>query len=526
MRYALIAFSFLITAFGQPAWICSFGSLAAAFGYALFWMGLLYFNKMSHRFICASIWYAAVQGVQLSWLSTPDYMGPLIIPFYLFLITMMGLQFGIISSFIQKNISWHKCLAIAGGWVICEEMRLFFLCGCTWNPVGLALASSSYSVQLASVWGVFGLSFWVILVNLLFLQKKFISWGLMALFPYLFGLVHQTVIEKVVPISKTLHVALVQTDLFPEEKEFYSQSPTAYVHPLDQWEKTLNALSKNTQDRIDLIVFPEAAFPLGAHSASYELSSIKMLLDEKFFPPLKRPYAIFYHGSWKVSNAFIAQALANQTKAHVIVGLDDSDFSGKYNAAFHFHPNGEKKPKRYEKQILAPIGEYIPLEGVKWFSEFVGKQFGIYSSFQHGKEGKIFDAEVPIGISICLEETFPNLIRSLRLKGAEVLVSVSNDAYFPNTKLGEQHLDHGRLRAIENGVCLLRSCNGGLTGAIDCFGKPIEILQTQKTDALFLKIPLRSYKTLYTYWGDSAILGLSLLFVFSFLLLPKKKTLL
>lgn len=535
MRYLAIIVSFLITAFGQPAWVPGFGVFAAAFGYALFWMGMLQFDRAVFRFALASFWYASVQGVQFSWLATTDYMSGFIIPFYLFVISAIGLQFGILSSFIVRPKSFDqnlliKDLAIAGGWVLCEWMRLFFLCGCTWNLTGIALASSPYSLQLAAVWGIFGLSFWVILVNLLLLEKRFIAWSCLAVFPYLFGFVHQTWIEKTVPISKTFHVALVQTDLAPEEKELYPQSPKAYIHPFNQWENALNLLSKHTEngeERIDLIVFPEAAFPTGAYTATYELASAKRLMDETFFPPLKPPYAIFYRGSWKVSNAFFAQTLANQTKAHVIIGLDDKDLNGKYNAAFHFYPNQfVAHPKRYEKQILAPIGEYIPLTGVQWFAEFVEKQFSVYSSFQHGKEGKIFYAKVPIGISICLEETFPSLIRSLRLKGAELLVSVSNDAYFPKTKLGLQHLDHGRIRAIENGVGLLRSCNSGVTAGIDCFGKPLKILESHKADVLLLKFPLRSYKTLYTFWGDSAILGLSFFFVFFFLLLPRKKKLL
>ncbi len=520
MRFFLIILSFLITALGQPAWISSFGLLAAAFGYAIFWNGMLAFSKMRTQFFIAWGWYAAVQGVQLSWIATTDYMGPLIIPFYFFLILGMGLQFAILSSLIRDPLSLHKCLAIAGGWVICEWVRLFFLCGCTWNPVGLALACSSYSLQFASIWGIFGLSFWVIFVNLLLLKKRLALWASMVVFPTLFGFLQQTWIEKTVPFTKTLNVALVQTRLAPEEKEFDPKRPNAYIHPLDQWETLLNAIKDKPSD---LIVFPEAALPLGAHTASYELQSIKHLFPESFFPPLRRPYAVFYNGSWKVSNAFIAQTLANQSQAHIIIGLDDRDLTGKYNAAFHFYPEG--KHVRYEKQILAPIGEYVPLQGVKWFARFVAEQFGIESSFDSGKEGKIFHSHVPIGISICLEETFSNLIRDLRLKGAELLVSVSNDAYFPNTKLAQQHFHHGRVRAAENGVPLLRSCNAGITGGVDCFGKPIQILDAKKVDALFLSFPVRSYKTLYTYWGNSAILTLSALFITSFLLAPKKKKL-
>lgn len=517
------ALSFLLTAFGQPAWVPGFGTLAAIFGFALFWKGLSAVSEPRTRFLIALLWYAAVQGVQLSWLATPEYMGILIYPFTLFLALGMGLQFAMLSHFVMGPLSWMKILALSSAWVICEWLRLFFLCGYTWNPAGLALADSSYSLQFASVWGIFGLSFWVILVNLVIFRKKYAVGAALALFPYLFGFVQQTWVESFSPITNTLKVALVQTNLAPEEKEFDPKMPHSYVPPLDQWEAILSALKEEKQ--ADLIVLPEAALPLGAHTASYELNSIARIFPEETFPPLIRPYATFYRGSWRVSNAFLAQALANQYNAHVIIGLDDRDIDGKYNAAFHFRPMN-LMPKRYEKQILAPIAEYIPLGGWQGFARFIGQQYGIYGSFDPGKEGKIFQTQVPVGISICLEETFTAIMRQLRLKGAAMFVSVSNDAYFPRTKLGWQHYDHGRVRAVENGVPLLRSCNSGITCGIDCFGRPVKILNSEKNpSALFFSLPVRSFKTLYTFWGDAAILTQSFLLIGIYLFVSRKKKL-
>ncbi len=529
-RYWLFLLSFVITAFGQPAWVAPLGYFAAALGFALFWKGLLEVGEKKRRFWIATFWFTLVEGVQLSWLATPDYMGWLIVPFTLILSFGIGLQFGILSHFVTFPLSWGKLLAIAGGWVICEWLRLFFLCGYTWNPSGLALASSPYSLQLASIWGIFGLSFWVILVNLAFLKawcersfRQTAYWAGLALFPYLFGWVQIAWVESHTPIQKTLDVALIQTNLSPEEKEFDPQFPHSYISPIRQWANILSALEGLAgKKRADLIIFPEAALPLGAHTASYDLETVKYFFDESFFPPFRRPYAIFHDSTWKVSNAFLAQSLANRFGADVIIGLDDVDFEGRYNAAFHFAPS-KLTYQRYEKQILAPIAEYIPLKNWSRFARFLAKQYGIYGSFDPGKEGKIFNSHVPIGISICLEETFSNLIRALRLKGAEVLVSVSNDAYFPNTKLSLQHFHHGRIRAVENGVPLLRSTNSGVTGGVDCFGRPLQILDAKKnTSALFFSMPIRSYSTLYTFWGDLAILVQSTLLIASFALFSLK----
>ncbi len=528
---SLLLISFFLVAFGQPAWIRGFGPLAAAFGFALFWRAMLGFSSRPRdRFFLSLIWFASVQGVQLSWMTVTDYMGPLILFLYLFLILGMGVQFGILSFFLnQLPIHWHRALAMAGCWAIFEWLRLFFLCGFTWNPIGLAFADSSYSLQFASIWGIFGLSFWVILVNLAALNsfveksvKRIAIWASMALFPYLFGIAHQNWIELKVPLSGTLNVALVQTALFPEQKDFWLDSPGDYVSPLAQWERIFSVLDPGR--KVDLIVLPEAALPLGAHQAGYDFASIQKYFKHDALPPLRDPYALFQKRSWKVSNAFLLQALANQLDAHVIAGLDDADLSGKYNAAFHFYPQNIPY-ERYEKRVLLPIAEYIPFRQWRRFSLFVAEQFGIFGSFNPGKEVKVFHSHFPIGISICYEETFSNLMRKLRVKGAELFVNLTNDVWFPRSKLPRQHFDHGRVRAAENGVPILRACNTGITGGIDCFGRPLAQLplSEEKASTLYFSLPVRSYPTLYTLWGDAAILGISSFALISYFLFRKKK---
>lgn len=529
MTLFYLSISLLVTAFGQPAWIPGFGVLAGAFGYALFWKGMLYFPRTRDRFLLACGWFSCVQGVQLSWMATTDYMGPLIIVLYLFLILAMGVQFGLLSLLLTRDLKFQLMLFMASCWVVFEWLRLFFLCGFTWNQVGIALTDSQYSIQFASVWGILGLSFWVILVNLTALKaliekgsKNLVVWGAVACFPYLFGLIHQWGVERLTEVTKELKVALVQTGLFPEQKEFLMENPDAYIHPLIQWNRVLTLLDQKKQ--VDLIVFPEAALPLGAHVAGYALDLIPEVFKDGASPPLERPFASSVNGTWRVSNAFLVQALANRYNAHVIIGLDDRDLLGKYNAAFHFIPQ-QTKYARYEKQVLVPVGEYVPLRSFRKISRFVSKQFGIHSSFDPGKESKIFQAQVPIGISICLEETFSHLIRENRILGAELLVNLTNDVWFPSSKLPLQHFHHGRVRSVENGIASLRSCNTGITGAVDCFGRILKVLEPseKKAEVLYLTLPIRSYKTLYTLWGDNGILSISFLSIGAYLLLRKKK---
>lgn len=459
----------------------------------------------------------------------------MILVVYLFLCLAIGAQFGLLTLCID-GVSWKECLGLTGAWVLMEWSRLFFLSGFTWNPVGLALADSSYAIQFASLFGIYGLSFWVMLVNFaalrLILEKtkrlapyclgrRSIIWLSLALVPYGFGLAQQTLLEKSLP-EKAISIALVQTALLPEEKDYMPHLADSFMPPLDQWTRVLDFLKKKN---IELIILPEAAFPFGAKRAFYPLEMVKLFWQDHFgrdslvdFPPIDV-------SAKKVSNSFLAQALSNHFQAELIVGLDDFDLEDKkkYNAAFFFCPS--KAPQRCEKRVLVPVGEYVPLRDVKFFADFVASQFGIEDSFDPGKEAKIFEGKIPIGVSICCEETYSALIREQRLKGAALLVNISNDAWFPFSKLPRHHFDHGRIRAAENGVCALRACNTGVTSAIDCFGAEVASLPVSEKSSgvLYLSFKVRDFKTLYTKWGDGAILSLSAILFFFGLLHRKKK---
>ena len=221
--------------------------------------------------------------------------------------------------------------------------------------------------------------------------------------------------------------------------------------------------------------------------------------------------------------------IANFFHAEVVAGLDSQDFESEtdirnYNAALHFIPEAIKIQNRYEKRVLLPLAEYLPFD----FLRPLVKHYGIIDFFTHGKEAKVFHGKIPFSISICYEETFSDLIREGRLKGSELFVNVTNDSWYPDSKLPIQHFTHGRLRAVENGVPLVRSCNSGLTAAVDCFGRIVSAYGNI-SDRSFewlsgsLSIPINKdkFKTLYTFWGDSGIIGLSLMSLFIFFRLKK-----
>ncbi len=539
-----VILSFFLVAFGIPSLSSVLSIAAASLGYALFWLAALKIDRR-RRFWLSVVWFMLVQAVQLSWLTSTVYMGPLILVVYLFVIAGLGFQFGFMTSWIRLPLGWKQIGGLCGFWVLMEWSRLFFLTGFTWNPSGLSLAANSHSIQFSSLFGIYGLCFWVMWANLFALKallepkirERWVLWIAFAALPYFYGILQKSAVEPFLKESKEAQVALVQTGMRPEQRDQLNSQRYAHIPPLVQWDRILVHMNAAGSDQFDLIVLPEGALPGGSKKIEYFLETVTAVWKSHFgagsesdFPPLVMPYAKETEkGNWKVTNSFWIQSLANHYSSEVIIGLEDWENEEIYNAAFHF--KAENHPiERYEKQILIPGGEYIPLSNWKWLVEFFSEKFGVNSSFNPGRKSKVFSGAIPAGIFICLEETYSHLVREVRRAGAEIFVNITNDVWFPKTRLPWHHFDHGRIRAAENGISLLRACNTGVTAAINCFGEPIKIFPVSEDSAgvLVVKLPVQIYPTLYTFLGDLPVILAGGIF-FSFLAanrLRKKKKLL
>ncbi len=517
----LLLISFIIVVLGHFQSFSLLGVVTAFCGYALFWKGL---TQVKKRFWVGAFWFALLQGCYLFWMTSIEYQGVGILFVYLLLILGLGAQFGALSVFVLKEeLTFFRILVAASFWVLMEWGRLFVLCGFAFNPLGLCLGSNGLLANSVSLFGVLGASFFVVFINLCvfsFFAKrnyKFLATGVV-LFLSLWGygtchfLYHDAQIKS--SMEKPLHVALIQTGLLPSEKVKMSDRLSDFVHPLEQWQRIFTFLEKRRGETLDYIILPEAALPFGFSRCVYSLPDVQMLLKKSFgssvetaFPAMGLPYA----KQNAVSNAYILQTLSSYFKAEVIAGLDDEH----YNAAFHFTPLGVIS--RYEKQILLPLAEYLPLQMVAPFAE----KYGINQFFMPGKESKVFEGRVPLSLSICYEEMFSSLMRKGRERGAKLFINVTNDNWFPSSILPDEHFKHAQLRSIENGVVLLRSCNNGVTCILDSLGRKVSFLNHEEAGILLSSFVPYSYKTPYSFWGDYPIVFLSFLFCFSYFLYSK-----
>ncbi|HEX2580185.1 MAG TPA: apolipoprotein N-acyltransferase [Rhabdochlamydiaceae bacterium] len=492
----LFVLSWLIVAFGQPAWSPWLSPLAACIGYALFWRVAANIPLSKKRFWTACAWFAAVQLIQLSWMTSTDFQGFYILFVYLAVALWLGLQFGLTTLFIDKI----PMAATAALWTLLEWSRLFVLCGFSWNPVGLSLSTFTFPMQTASLFGVLGLSFLVILTNLAFWKKKHKVAVALAVFPYLFGWLHTTLHHSNIEQSPTMTVGLVQTGLLPSQKIPIEGRFKEFIPPTQQWHRIVNLLKTRAHplgQPLDLVVLPEFSVP---NSGSYPASAFHEVFDKQILSIEEKIQA---------SNQFWVQAIGKIFKTDVIAGLEAEESGLHFTSAFYCK-HQEPHLQRYDKQILVPLAEYVPFEWVKTLT----RAYGITEFFTHGKEAKVFPAKIPLSASICYEETFSHLMRKSRQKGASMFVNLTNDNWYPNSKLPQQHFDHARLRAVENGVPMVRACNTGVTAAVDSLGRVIgQITEETRADVLIAKVPLYHYPTLYSLWGDWGIVSLSVVFI-------------
>ena len=128
-----------------------------------------------------------------------------------------------------------------------------------------------------------------------------------------------------------------------------------------------------------------------------------------------------------------------------------------------------------------------------------------------GKERQDFvDNFLPL---ICYESVFPNFVRKSLKKETELIVNISNDAWFGEGVGPQQHFTHSRFRSVENGISLIRSANKGVSALVNPIGKVEHIIKSNQIAYLDVKVPKKLSQTAYTKYGDSIVYFLIVIFL-------------
>jgi apolipoprotein N-acyltransferase len=358
-----------------------------------------------------------------------------------------------------------QALSFAALWTLSEWLRGTLFTGFPWLALAYAQMPPSPLAGFASSVGVYGVGFVSVLIAACFTlctrQQALLIAALIALCGSLLRAVSWTH-----PAGDAVSVHLLQGNIAQDVKwrpEFLQQSVRTY-----------SALAQEHTAAPRLRVLPETAIPL-----------------------------LFERIPEDVISALTA-------RSDVLIGAAalGAKGDGYINAALAL-PHGQTQPNAlYAKQHLVPFGEYAP-PGFGWFFQLLRIPM---SDFQRG------DANLPpmqlggllIAPNICYEDLFgEELIATART--ANVLVNLSNTAWFGDSLAQPQHLQIARLRALETGRPMLRATNSGVTAHITPKGFVAAALPPFTTGALPVMAQPMSGLTPYLRYGNAPILALALL---------------
>jgi apolipoprotein N-acyltransferase len=364
-------------------------------------------------------------------------------------------------------------------WVLLEWAQTWIISGFPWELLGYSQYRNLPLLQLASVTGIYGLSFLIVLVNATLarillcrltparLLSAAAPSALLLAAALIWG--HHRLSALAAEGGETLEIGIVQGNISQDLKWKAGRAAGA-THRYAELTRDLPA------DQLDLIVFPETALP--------------------FF---------FQHPRYAAHRQQIGD-LARELGTPILVGsLGGSWEGGIYNRAFLVDADGSVRDFA-DKVHLVPFGEYLPFPFLFRYLEALIAESG---AFTHGREHKslqIPGSEFRFGVFICFESVFPEIPRTLARLGASFLINTTNDAWFGHTAAPHQHLSKVAVRAAETGRPVLRAANTGISGLIAPSGRILHATGLFETCAFTVRFSPRSATTFYVRFGDLFLL--------------------
>jgi apolipoprotein N-acyltransferase len=199
------------------------------------------------------------------------------------------------------------------------------------------------------------------------------------------------------------------------------------------------------------------------------------------------------------------RALAREAGTPILFGSDQIERGTGpdryYNAAFMLDQAGATAAV-YRKMYLVPFGEYVPFKTLLFF---VGPLVEAVSDFAPGSTVTMLPVlGHMVSTAICYEVVFPDLMRKAVHQGAELLTTITNDAWYGTTSAPFQHFALASMRAIEEGRYLARAANTGISGIVDPYGRVIVRTDLFATTIVVGEVRFLQERTIYAKIGDVA----------------------
>ena len=173
-----------------------------------------------------------------------------------------------------------------------------------------------------------------------------------------------------------------------------------------------------------------------------------------------------------------------------------------FNTALLLGPDGQSRTA-YRKIRLVPFGEFVPFKNLLFF---VGPLVESVSDFSAGQEPVVFDVDgLRMSVAICYESIYPDLAQAFVDRGSQLLITITNDAWFGRSSAPYQHFELGALRAIEQGRYVLRAANTGLSGVVDPYGRTVVRTALFEQTVAAVDVRLLDHRTIYSRIGNVVV---------------------
>ena len=375
---------------------------------------------------------------------------------------------------LRSNSALFPWIA-ASLWVLMEWVQTWLFTGFPWYLLGNSQYLNLPLLQLASITGVYGISFLLVLANTTLVQiafyrqpARYIALPLLVVLAALF-FGHYRLASFPVPIqSEALNIGIVQGNI-PQDKKWKVNRKTWTTQHYDSLARSLAGADP------DLIVFPETALPYRFNNAANaELQ--RQILD-------------------------LGRTLGMPLLVGSLQSVYEAGVESLYNRAFLIDSNG-RIDSWSDKVHLVPFGEYLPLPFFFQYLEGLVEESGIFVPGEYHKVLALPDGNARFGVFICYESIFPAIPRTLAQQGATFLINTTNDAWFGRTAAPHQHFATAVLRAVETGLPILRAANTGISGLIAPTGEIVAQTELFETTAITVQLHPRQTTTPYVRYGD------------------------
>jgi apolipoprotein N-acyltransferase len=362
-------------------------------------------------------------------------------------------------------------------WTATEFLRAHTLFEFPWCQLGYSQYRFAPAIQIASVTAVYGVSFLLAasstLVAFLALERRprrrrAAVGGLLVIVGGAWG-GGAWALSRPLPESGHIRVGLVQGGIRQEDKWLPERAQ-------DNISRHLRLTEEAAERGARLVVWPESAVPFLFDSTP----SLAALLRAT---TVSRDIYLFFGNDDRVEDA------AGQSRLYVGAKL--------------LTPRGDVAA-RYHKIQLVPFGEYVPLQPLFTLGgRFAAKVVREVSDFTHGSEPVVAEVDGHlVGGYICYEAIFPALVRRFAAEGAELLINITNDAWYGTTSAPHQHLAMAAFRAVENRRYMVRAANTGITAVVDPRGRILESTALFDRTVLVRDVPFVAETSFYTRHGD------------------------